>query len=333
MIGLLAFSIIALNVLTVQLLPIWPPIIFLQFVWKDIYILLMFKQLWSMIHSTIHPSKAKYLYGFIFGMGTVSSMLCSQIPSQFAVDLGSASLLYCSVPLYLFMFLSYWMALRHSKMGSYSFATEVPAKATEGFSLIRNSCCLTSVLLLVVFMQVSAALLEYQFNSHLETAFTDQDLRTAYCGKIMGITNLISTCLQFLGGFFLLQWLGLKRGHFLIPFLLCISGICAFAFPTFAMISCCFVLVKALDFSLFGVLREMLYIPLSVEEKYKAKAVIDVFAYRSSKAVISLGILALQLFAGASILSYVNGLAIVLFIAWMGLVIYMFKKPHELLKS
>lgn len=38
----------------------------------------------------------------------------------------------------------------------------------------------------------------------------------------------------------------------------------------------------------------MLYIPLNVEEKFKAKAVIDVFAYRSSKALASFAILFLQ---------------------------------------
>ena len=38
----------------------------------------------------------------------------------------------------------------------------------------------------------------------------------------------------------------------------------------------------------------MLYLPLKNEEKFKAKAIIDVFAYRSSKAVASLIIIALQ---------------------------------------
>ncbi len=323
MIGICTSSIIAVNVLTAYLLPLWPPIIFLQFAWKDIYILLMFKQLWSMIHSTIQPNRAKYLYGFIFGMGTLSSMLCSQIPTYFAVQLGSGSLFYFSLPLYLIFFFSYRAAFKRSGVPQSGFATDSKG---EGFSLIRKSPFLTSILLLVVLMQLSAGLLEYQFNAHLEHQFSDQDLRTAYCGEIMGITNFVSTCLQFLGSFFLIQWVGVKRGHFLIPLVLCISGLGSIAFPTFAMISCSFVLIKALDFSLFGVLREMLYVPLTLNEKYRAKAIIDVFAYRTCKAAISLVILALQVLAGAAILTYVNAISIALFLLWMGLVVYMFRK-------
>lgn len=333
MMGILALSVVSVNFLTAQIGSAWPPIIFLQFAWKDIYILLMFKQLWSMIHSTIQPNRAKYLYGFIFGMGTVSSLLCSQIPTHFAVDLGTAPLLYFSAPLYALLFVSYRLALKRSGVQTANFDTELPSSPLEGFSLIRKSSFMTSILLLVVLMQVSAGLLEYQFNAHLEMKFLDQDLRTAYCGEIMGYTNLLSTCLQFIGGFFLIQWLGMKRGHFMIPLLLCISGLCAAIFPTFAMISFSFIFVKAIDFSLFGVLREMLYIPLSLDEKYRAKAVIDVFAYRSSKAVVSLTVLGLQALTGAAILFYVNTLSIALFIAWMGLVWFMFKRAPEAIRA
>jgi ATP:ADP antiporter, AAA family len=42
---------------------------------------------------------------------------------------------------------------------------------------------------------------------------------------------------------------------------------------------------KALNYSIHRVSKEMLYIPTSYEVKYKAKAVIDMFAYRLSKIV------------------------------------------------
>ncbi|MEI6242598.1 MAG: hypothetical protein WCP39_04245, partial [Chlamydiota bacterium] len=36
---------------------------FIQFIWKDVYILLMFKQLWSLTHTMISTEKAKVFYG------------------------------------------------------------------------------------------------------------------------------------------------------------------------------------------------------------------------------------------------------------------------------
>ncbi|HSX26212.1 MAG TPA: hypothetical protein VLE89_04305, partial [Chlamydiales bacterium] len=55
-------------------------------------------------------------------------------------------------------------------------------------------------------------------------------------------------------------------------------------------------------------------------------AIIDIFAHRTSKALVSLCVLALQALAGAALLPSVNALSIAVFIAWMGLVLVMFKK-------
>src|SRR5579864_2326469 len=77
---LFAFVTIGVNALTGILYPIFPKIIFFQYAWKDIYVLLMLKQLWSMIHSTIPAQKSKVLFGCIYGMGTVGGILGSLVP-------------------------------------------------------------------------------------------------------------------------------------------------------------------------------------------------------------------------------------------------------------
>ena len=41
------------------------------------------------------------------------------------------------------------------------------------------------------------------------------------------------------------------------------------------------------DKDVFNILKEMLYVPLKTDEKFKAKAIIDIFAYRSAKAFAS----------------------------------------------
>ena len=68
------FSIIFINVLTTLFIAKIPKLIFFQFIFKDIYILLAFKQVWSMIHSTINTQKAKFVYGLMFGLGGIGSV-------------------------------------------------------------------------------------------------------------------------------------------------------------------------------------------------------------------------------------------------------------------
>lgn len=326
-----AFAALCINALAGFFYTEFPQLIFFQYAWKDIYILLMLKQLWSMIHSTIPSTRGKYLYGCIYGIGTCGAVLCSLIPSFLAVSLGSERILYFTTPLYLLLLFSYTMAFHRSNLNQATFEKDLTtdSRPREAFSLIRRSPTLIAVLLLVIFMQFSVGLMEYQFNAHLELNILEKDLRTAYCGRLVGVVNLLSLALQFLGGFLMVRTLGLRGSHFLIPILLCSSAFFSFALPTFAIISCSYVFLKAIDFSLFGVIREMLYAPLQLDAKFRAKAIIDVFAYRTSKAFVSLSLLLLQLLAGSYLLHLTKVLSIAIFIAWLLTVAFLFRKqPH-----
>jgi ATP/ADP translocase len=100
--------------------------------------------------------------------------------------------------------------------------------------------------------------------------------------------------------------------------------------PTFAVLSFSYVFFKAIDFSLFGVIREMLYVPLQLDAKFRAKAIIDVFAYRTSKAVVSLGLLILQLVAGDQLLQISRYVSIVVFIGWLITVALLFRRKETI---
>jgi ATP/ADP translocase len=72
----------------------------------------------------------------------------------------------------------------------------------------------------------------------------------------------------------------------------------------------------------------VLYIPLKPDEKFRAKAVIDVFAYRSSKAIASLLILGLQSLLGMAFFPLLGGCCIVLFLLWIVAVAVLLKEPQ-----
>ncbi len=310
-----------------------PKLIFLQFLLKDTYIVLMFKQLWSMIHSTISSTRAKYLYGCIYGMGTMGAILGSLIPSFTAVDVGSEQIFLCSIPFYALLLYSYSKAYKLSalKEGAFFKNLTLNPSPMEGFSLIRKSRYLIASLCLVVFMQVSIGLMDYQFNAHVAMNILDKDLRTEYVGSIVGLTNLLSLILQFVGGFLLVHILGVRGSHLFIPMMLLASSLTSFAIPTFTVITLGNIFIKSIDFSIFGVIREMLYTPLRLDEKYRAKAIIDIFAYRSSKALVSILILGLQFFFSSQILEITSAFSVTIIVAWIITMSYLFRKPMEAL--
>ncbi len=271
---------------------------FILYLWKDIFIILMFQQIWSVIHATVNVKRAKYLYGLLFGMGGLGSIAGSLVPTKLAMILGSDRLLLTTLIPYCIVGVCFFFAMAERKKikgaEAINFKKEEAVGISGGLQLIRTSPLLQLILVLIICMQMSATMLDFQFNSYLQSTIVNMDQRTAFLGKFFGYVNLINVFLQFLGTFGLVRWLGLKKAHLFVPFVLILNLTGFILFPSFIAMSLCFGAVKALDYSIFGIIKEQLYIPLDVNEKFKAKAIIDVFAYRSSKALASLFILGLS---------------------------------------
>jgi len=182
-------------------------------------------------------------------------------------------------------------------------------------------------------MQIATAFIDYQFNTYLEIAIPNVDLRTAFTGKVTSGINFIVTCFQFFGGFLLINFIGIKRSHLFVPCLLGINSIAFLIFPSFGMATYSHMSIKSLDYSLFGIIREMLYIPLKTDEKYRAKAIIDVFAYRSAKALASLFLIFLQNITGLNIILLISIISMLVYFFWIKVVSSMFKEQDQVIQN
>ena len=326
---IIASSIVAVNYSCALFVKQCSFLAFFLYIWKDIYIMLMFQQLWSVIHSTVALKRAKYLYGIFLGAGGVGSLLGSLLPGFFAVKMGSESLLYVTLPLYLCLTFTYILTLNASKQGL-SLQLEEKKGAADallhGVKLIMNSKVLIFISLSVLLMQLSASLIDYQFNTFLEQAIMGKDLRTQYIGRVLGTALSLSVIMQFFGTYLLIHMLGVKRLHAGFPILLAAMSILSFLFPGFGITTLIFIVLKGCDFSLFTIIKETLYIPLSPDQKFRAKAFIDVFLYRFAKVFASLIILSLQFALTTHLLPVLNGISIGVFISWIAIAIYLFKK-------
>ena len=324
MMGVITSSVALINFLCAFLLPLYPELVFFQYCWKDIYILLMFKQLWSMIHSTLPQKYSKTFFGIIFGGSTAAACLGSLVPGFYASKFGTESLFLCTPCIYAVLFLFYFLAYRCSSVGEVKMEEQNPTMR-EAFSLISKNRILVAILLFGVCMQVSVAFVEYQFNHHLEIAFPVKDLRTECYGKIFSILQAVSFLFQTVGSFIVLNFLSVKRSHLLIPILLLLTAAGQLAIPGFAMIATAFILTKSMDFSLFGIVREILFSPLKVDEKFRAKAVIDVFASRTSKSIASFLLWGLQFWVGAKVFAFTTYLSLAILGVWILVVAWFFK--------
>lgn len=306
-----------------------PFLSFFFYVWKEVYVMLLFQQLWSVIHSTIQLKQAKVLYGLLFAFGGLGGVFGSLFPSFFATSVGSPNLLFVSLPLFATLTAAFIYLLRHSLVVQEKESEKQIGNFWEGVTAIRRSKYLSFILAIVLLMQITTTLIYYQFNLIVEHTIPEQDLRTAYCGRIMAIANVMTVLFQVFGSFLFVHFLGLRRSHLVLPIILSINAFGSLIAPSFAMISAAFITIKAFDFSLFGVLKEMLYIPLKQEEKFQAKSIIDVFAYRSAKAFASCLILMIQLAGFTHLIHCLTIGSIIMLLLWAIAVYKMFQLKEE----
>ncbi|MCB1084170.1 MAG: hypothetical protein KDK61_07650, partial [Simkania sp.] len=195
--------------------------------------------------------------------------------------------------------------------------------------LIRSSSSLQFILLIVILMQLSTTIMEYQFNTYLQERYPIQDFRTQFYGQLCGVMNICKLCLQFFATFLLVKFLGLRKSHFIVPGILFGNAFLILMQPTFGVITYGFSVIKTFDYSVFNIIKEMLYVPLKNDEKFKAKAIIDVFAYRSAKALASIFVIGVQfLFPSKLPYAYSWG-PFTLFVLWIFAVIFYFRKSKE----
>lgn len=326
-------SILSSNTLFALYLGQFPKLAFLLYLWKEIYVLMLFQLLWSVIHATIQFNRAKYLYGIFFGFGGLGSIFGSAFPGFLAVSYGSENVIYLTIPVGLLLLTSYIFMTRYAGATTpKETGQEIGGGFFHALNLIKNSRLLIFILLIVAFMQMTTAIVDFQFNDYLEKIFPIKDLRTEFSARILGIGSMLTMICQFIGTYFLIQLIGFKRTHFFIPSVLGCCFLLFCAIPIFPIIALSFVTIKTLDFSFFGVVKEMLYIPLKPDEKFRAKAVIDVFAYRTSKGFASLLLILLQgvIIKNPYVLAWLN-LAIVL--VWIYVISKGFREYERLLST
>ena len=293
---------------------------FILYLWKDTFIMFMFHNLWSVMHSTVNIRKAKYLYGLFFGFGGIGSFVGNIIPGLSAISIGTEKLLFITLPFYTVTYLFYAIAI--NKREQINSSENIENKMSDGnifhgIRLIKNSQLLKFILSIVIFMQLSSTLIDYQFSILLENNFPIMDIRTAFTGKLFTMVSSINLIFQFFGTAILIKTIGLKNIHSSTPLILLFSTCMCFIFPSFFIISMSYTMVKSLDYSIFSIVKEMLYLPLKIEEKFKAKAIIDVFAYRGSKGLAALLIISLPYFSGTKIIPVLSLILMGIFSIWV----------------
>ena len=258
----------------------------------DLYISLMLAAFFSFLHDTVDLRNAKRLYGFIV-LGAVSGgAVGSTYFRGWIEEMNNQQWLHTiigiGVVICLLAFAAGWMAKSIPHHEPKPSPNDVPKKkfnaAIEGASLVFKSRYLIAIAGIVGFYEITSEVLDYQFTAMTERFVPKEDIGSRF-GTVYAIGNIAALVVQlcfsiFAVGFpkYRIHWILLA-----LPLAVALSSLFFIIAPILLAASLLKISDSTFAYSVNQTGRETLYNPLSRQEKYVARAFVEVFIQRTGK--------------------------------------------------
>jgi AAA family ATP:ADP antiporter len=198
---------------------------------------------------------------------------------------------------------------------------------TGGLGLVFSSRYLALIALMVLIANTVNTTSEYMLGRLVST----WALELVYAGKPGGAADEIIAIfysrfhfwvgiaelgLQLFAVSRIIQRLGIRTALLVMPFLALASYLLVFIAPLLAVIRVVKIAENASDYSLNNTAREILFLPLAREQKYKAKLAVDTVFRRAGDALSGLAVYTMAAVGGLGITAFA-GLNAALVLIWM----------------
>lgn len=256
------------------------------YIWVSVFNLFVVSVFWSFMTDLFDDEQARRLFGLIAAGGSAGALAGPLLTAALVERIGIAALLPISAG-----FLGVAVICIH-RLGAMPMRGSDDPSATvrlqggvwDGIRLVLRSRYLLGICLLIALYSTLATFLYFQQAQIVRDALQEPAARTALFARMDFAVNTLTVTFQVFFTGRIVSRLGLPRTLALIPLLLC-AGFLALAYaPVLAVLVVVQVLRRAGNYAIMKPAREMLYVVLSREEKYKAKNFIDTAVYRGSDA-------------------------------------------------
>jgi AAA family ATP:ADP antiporter len=261
------------------------------FIWTSVFNLFVVSVFWSFMADIFSNAQARRLFGFIAAGGTAGAICGPLLTTALAMPLGPANLLPLSAGLLgVAVVCVHHLGAWRSTVGERDAAQPEDGRAIggqvlAGVQLVLRSPYLLGICLLMLLFTTLATFLYFQQAQIVRDSFSDPAQRTAVFAAMDLAVNVVTLLFQVLLTGRLVQWLGLGWTLALIPLLLAAGFLALGLSPVLAVLVVVQVLRRAGNYAIMRPAREMLYVVLGREEKYKAKNFIDTVVYRGGDAL------------------------------------------------
>jgi AAA family ATP:ADP antiporter len=257
------------------------------YVWLSVFNLFVVSIFWSFMSDIFGKEDGKRLFGFIAIGGTLGAILGSAAAGSFSARLGSEHsqwLFYVSAIVLGMAVLCVYALMkiaREQGSGIEDKSSEPSGSIAAGIALVGKSPLLQSISIYILLYAVLGTFL-YIIQGHVVAEiFESPAARTAAFAKIDLWSNVLTLAAQLLLTHRLVAKAGIPISLAILPMVTLLGFSTLWLWPGFVALAVFQVARRGLHYAVSRPVREMLYIPLEPDAKYKAKSFIDTFVFRA----------------------------------------------------
>jgi len=301
------------------------------FLWIGIFSLMVIAQFWAYANDIYTPDEGKRLFALIAFGASLGAVFGSFISSRLIGVLGvHTMLLVAAVILAMNLVVFNVIDLRERSRSRARAGGEADARIGHGnaFGLVLRNRYLLLIALMILLLNWVNATGEYILSSIVQRAAEERVAagelaradESAYIGSFYAgyfqVVNVVGMLLQLFVVSRIVKHLGVAVAVCVLPVIALGSYAVAALLPSLVVMRWVKTAENSVDYSLQNTVRQMLFLPTTRVEKYKAKQVIDSFVVRAgdvlSSATVFIGSALLAL--GTAGFAWIN---VVLVLFWL----------------
>lgn len=260
------------------------------YIWLSVFNLFVVSVFWGFMSDVWTEGQGKRLFGFIAMGGTVGAIAGAGLNGVLTKGVLLAGLRLRMDPLSLLLLSAFLLELTVQcvkrlatlfQLGDVAHGAREPGPGPlEGLRLIATSRYLQLICAYMLLYTITSTFLYLQQGAIVERTFAGTAARTAAFARLDLWVNVLTLVTQVLLSGRILTRFGIPLVLSILPVLTMAGFGALWIWPTFGVMALFQILRRGLHYAVDRPAREILYIPLGAEERYKSKPFIDTFIYR-----------------------------------------------------
>lgn len=259
------------------------------YIWLSVMNLFVISVAWSLMADVFDPEQGHRLFGQIAAGASLGGLAGPLLAGFLVEPIGEAGLLFLSAGLLLSTLLCVrqlfaWQD-RCGRRASAPPAERIGGSVWAGLTLIARSRYLLAISGFVLLLTTASTFLYFEQARIVEATFPDRASQVqAFASIDVAVESLTILIQLFLTGV-LAKRLGVTVLLVAVPVVMMLGFSLLAVAATFPVLAAVMIVRRVGEYALVRPGREMLFTPVAVETKYKAKNAIDTLVYRGGDAI------------------------------------------------